>query len=326
MRVLVAGAGGFIGGHLVNRLISEGFEVVASDIKKADEWYQINDKAMNFYYNDLSNFDDCWDLFENKIHHIYNLACNMGGIGFIEHNNSECIFSVLINTNLMRCAIIKKVEKYFFSSTACVYNFDKQQTKNVTALKESDAYPANPEKGYGWEKLFSEQLCSTVMNDGLVETRVARFHSVYGPYGSFYGGREKSVAALCRKVALSQITGENVIDIWGDGGQVRSFMYIDDCIEGILKIMNSDIKYPINLGSSVSYTINELIDNIESIAGVELKREYDLSKPIGVVGRCSDNTLIKKELNWEPSISLQEGLEKTYSWIYERCREGDLVV
>jgi nucleoside-diphosphate-sugar epimerase len=241
----------------------------------------------------------------------------MGGMGFIENNKALCMLSVLINTHLLQAAHAARVDRFFYSSSACVYNADKQKSAAVEPLKESDAYPAMPEDGYGWEKLFSERMCRHFREDFGLTTRVARFHNVYGPHGTWDGGREKAPAAVCRKVIHAIETGADEIEIWGDGKQTRSFMYIDDCIEGILKIMYSDVEEPLNLGSDELTTINGLVEMVEGIAGVELKHRYNLSAPKGVNGRNSDNTLIKERLDWAPSIRLREGMERTYHWIYE---------
>jgi nucleoside-diphosphate-sugar epimerase len=249
---------------------------------------------------------------------IYNLAANMGGMGFIEHNKALCMLSVLINTHMLQAAVKCGVRRYFYSSSACVYNGEKQQTFEAPSLKEEDAYPALAEDGYGWEKLFSERMCRHFTEDFKLYTRVARFHNVYGPWGTWDGGREKAPAAICRKVIEAKVSGNHQIEIWGSGDQTRSFMYIDDCTEGIFLIMDSGINEPINLGSSEAVTVNQLVDIVEEIAGIKLTRRYDLSAPKGVNGRNSDNTRIKKYLNWEPSTPLRTGLEKTYAWIYDQ--------
>ena len=249
---------------------------------------------------------------------IYNLAANMGGMGFIENNKTLCMLSVLINTHLLLAAKKNNAEKFFFSSSACVYNGDKQKDPNITALKEEDAYPALAEDGYGWEKLFGERMCRHFYEDFGLETRVARYHNVYGPNGTWNGGREKAPAAICRKVIEAKLSGNHEIEIWGDGSQTRSFMYIDDCIKGSTMLIENNFRNPINIGSSEKVTINQLVDIAEKIAGINLKRKYNLSAPKGVNGRNSDNTLIKKTFNWEPSISLETGIEKTYKWIHEQ--------
>jgi nucleoside-diphosphate-sugar epimerase len=249
---------------------------------------------------------------------VYQLAADMGGMGFIENNKALCMLSVLINTHMLMAAREASAKRFFYSSSACVYNADKQRDANVVPLKEEDAYPAMPEDGYGWEKLFSERMCRHFREDFGVHTRVARFHNVYGPHGTWEGGREKAPAAICRKVIRAKLAGEPTIEIWGDGNQTRSFQYIDDCLYGIDRIMHSEILEPINLGSSELVTINQLVDIVEDIAGIKLKRRYDLSAPKGVNGRNSDNTKIRQYLNWEPSTRLRDGLEKTYAWIHDQ--------
>ena len=314
--VVVAGAGGFIGGHLVADLLRQGYtKVRAIDKKPLDDWFQHHSEAENLKL-DLRFRDECYEALDGA-DLVYNLAADMGGMGFIENNKALCMLSVLINTHLLEAAKDLGVKRYFYSSSACVYNAEKQSSPDVIPLREEDAYPALAEDGYGWEKLFSERMCRHFMEDFGIETRVARYHNVYGPLGTYDGGREKAPAALGRKVALARLTGEDSIDIWGDGSKTRSFMYIDDCIKGTQMIMHSDIRVPINLGSNELVTVNGLVDIIEDIAGVKLRRLYDPTKPQGVNGRNSDNTLIKKLLGWEPSIPLRDGMEKTYSWIYE---------
>lgn len=312
--ILVAGAGGFIGGHLVARLRQLGHRHIrAVDIKPMNEWYQTFDDVENVVA-DLRGKEACYSA-SKGVGDVYNLACDMGGIGFIEHHKTACMLSVLINTHLLMAARDLGVKRYFYSSTACVYNTRRQDRPDSPALRESDAYPAYPEDGYGWEKLFSERLCRHFSEDHGLYVRVARFHNSYGPYGTWDGGREKAPAALCRKV-LEAKHGNGKVDIWGNGEQTRSFMYIDDNIDGILKIMDSaTINEPINLGSSEQVTINQLLSVIEAIAGVKVERSYQLDKPQGVQGRNSDNTLIKAHLNWEPSTSLKDGLSATYRWI-----------
>jgi GDP-D-mannose 3', 5'-epimerase len=314
--VLVAGAGGFIGGWLVRHLQEEGYEDVrAVDIKPFDEWYQLLPGVDN-RVADLRSLDACRTAVDG-VAHIYNLACDMGGMGFIEANKARCMISVLINTHLLMAANEADVQRYFYSSSACIYNVALQQTADVTALREADAYPALPEDGYGWEKLFSERMCRNFQDDFGIETRVARYHNVYGPHGTYDGGREKAPAAICRKVAAAKLSGSKEIEIWGDGEQTRSFMYIDDCLYGTTAIMTSDILDPINLGSSELVTINQLVDIVEEVADVRLKRRYNLEAPKGVRGRNSDNAMILERLRWEPCIPLRVGLEKTYAWIYD---------
>ena len=310
---LVVGAGGFIAGHLVNRLLIEGSKVKALDIKPLEFWFQKSDKSQNFSM-DMSDYANCERMTEN-VDYVLNLACNMGGIGFIENNKAECMLSVLINTHLLKACLKNKVKKYFFSSSACAYNTNLQKDPNIEGLKEEDAYPAMPEDGYGWEKLFSERMCRHFTEDFKLETRVARFHNIYGPFGTFDGGREKAPAALCRKVIEAKINNKKTIEVWGDGNQTRSFLYIDDCVDAILKLFHSNFKDPINIGSEEKVSINQLIDIIENIANIKLKREYQLDKPKGVNGRSSNNDLIKKVLNWNYNYSLKDGIEKTYHWI-----------
>jgi nucleoside-diphosphate-sugar epimerase len=314
--VLVTGAGGFIGGHLVADLRSQGAaRIRAVDQKPAGEWYQRFDDVENLRL-DLRERAACLQACEG-MDDVYNLAADMGGMGFIENNKALCMLSVLINTHLLMAARHHGVSRYFFSSSACVYAADKQTDPDVTALCESDAYPAMPEDGYGWEKLFSERMCRHFREDFGLATRMARYHNVYGPHGTWEGGREKAPAALCRKVIEAKATGRREIEIWGDGNQTRSFMYIDDCLQGTQRIMNSDIVDAINLGSSELVTINQLADIIAEIAGVELGRRYQLDAPRGVNGRNSDNTVIRKALGWEPGIRLRDGLERTYAWIHD---------
>ena len=315
MKYLVVGAGGFIGGHLVSKLLKMGEQVRAVDIKPKKFWFQKFDNIENFEL-DMKLHKNCHEMTRN-IDYVLNLACNMGGIGFIENNKAECMLSVLINTNLLQSSLDNGVKKYFFSSSACAYNTLLQSDPNITGLKEQDAYPAMPEDGYGWEKLFSERMCRHFYEDFGLETRVARFHNIYGPQGTFDGGREKAPAALCRKVLEAKINNISEIDVWGDGNQTRSFLYIDDCIDAILKLFNSNYVDPINIGSEEKVSINELIDIIEEIAEVKLKRNFQLDKPKGVNGRSSDNTLIREVLKWNYNFSLKEGIRKTYNWIEE---------
>lgn len=320
--VLVTGAGGFIGGALVENLRSNGFtKVRAVDRKPFDEWYQLVDEADN-RQADLSEKAACYEAAEGT-RYIFNLAADMGGMGFIENNKALCMLSVLTSTHMLMAASDSGTERLFYSSSACVYAADKQTDTNVTALSEEDAYPAMPEDGYGWEKLFTERMCRHFSEDFGLITRVARFHNVYGPLGTYDGGREKAPAAICRKVIKAKLSGDHKIEIWGDGEQTRSFMYIDDCLHGAQAIMDSDIDFPINLGSAQLVTINELVDIAERIADVKLDRQYNLTAPQGVRGRNSDNTLINKHLGWEPSIRLEDGLERTYRWIYDQIVAGD---
>jgi len=315
--VVVTGAGGFIGGALVAALRAKGHERIrAVDVKPLEDWYQRFEAVENLSL-DLNLKENCERVTEGA-EDIYNLAANMGGMGFIEHNKALCMLSVLINTQMLQASVKHGAKRFFYSSSACVYNGDKQKTFEAPSLKEADAYPALAEDGYGWEKLFSERMCRHFREDFGLYTRVARFHNVYGPWGTWYGGREKAPAAICRKVVEAKLTGKHEIEIWGSGNQTRSFMFIDDCIKGIDLIMNSEILEPINLGSSEAVTINQLVDLVENIAGLKLKRTYDLSAPKGVNGRNSDNTLIQNYLRWEPDTALRVGLEKTYAWIYDQ--------
>ena len=322
MRILVAGAGGFIGGHLVKRLLDEGHQVRAVDIKSRREgWWQWHDGAENLTEYDL-RFNPCCAGACEGVQHVYNLACDMGGIGFIENNKARCMVSVLINTHLLMAARACDVERYFYSSSACVYNASKQDSPDCAALKETDAYPAMAEDGYGWEKLFSERMCRHFMEDYGLECRVGRFHNSMGPHGSWRDGREKAPAAICRKVAEAKLgLAPAEIEIWGDGSRTRSFMYIDDNIDGIRKLMDSGVRQPVNIGTSESVTINQLVDVVEEVAGTKLTRRYDMSKPQGVMGRSSDNTLVKHSLGWEPILPLRDGIARTYSWIEEQVRK-----
>ena len=319
--IVVTGGGGFIGGHLVAKLREQGHTAIRSvDIKPREQWYQLFDDVENVTA-DLRNEAAC-DRATQGASVVYNLAADMGGMGFIENNKALCMMSVLINTHLLQAALRHDVERYFYASSACVYAADKQTVSDVTALKEEDAYPAMPEDGYGWEKLFSERMCRHYREDFGMYTRVARYHNVYGPHGTYDGGREKAPAAICRKVIEAKLSGRHEIEIWGDGEQTRSFMYIDDCLYGTEAILESDILEPINLGSSEMVTINELVDIIEEIAGVTLARRYNLDAPKGVRGRNSDNTMILDRLGWEPSTPLRTGLEATYRWIYGEMLAG----
>jgi nucleoside-diphosphate-sugar epimerase len=315
--ILVTGAGGFIGGHLVADLLDQGYERVrAVDIKPFEHWYQVLPRAENLQ-RDLAEKAACYEASESA-GYVFNLAADMGGMGFIETHKADCMISVLINTHMLMAARDCGVRRFLYSSSACVYAADKQTSAEVTALKESDAYPAMPEDGYGWEKLFSERMCRHFTEDFGLETRIARYHNVYGPNGTYDGGREKAPAAICRKVIQAKLAGHDEIEIWGDGEQTRSFMYIDDCLKGTALIMESDFAEPLNLGSDQLVTINQLVDIVEAIAGVKLRRRYKLDAPKGVRGRNSDNTLIQSSLGWAPAISLENGLEKTYQWIYDQ--------
>jgi GDP-D-mannose 3', 5'-epimerase len=327
--VVVAGAGGFIGGHLTRRLVEIGETVRAVDIKPLDQWYQRTDGAQNLARCDLSRRENC-EIVCSEAGEVYNLAADMGGISFIEHNKAECALNVLISTHILLAAMTSgTVKRFFYSSSACVYKADAQQETDNPGLREEDAYPAMPEDGYGWEKLFTERMCRHFREDYGLETRVARFHNIFGPCGTWDGGREKAPAAICRKVIKAIDEGTGVIDIWGDGEQTRSFTWIDDCLDGILRLTHSGVTEPLNIGSSEMVTINQLVSMVEGIAGVQLQRRYDVSKPKGVRGRNSDNTKIKALLGWEPQTPLAVGLAKTYPWIkeqYELRKAGEAVV
>jgi GDP-D-mannose 3',5'-epimerase len=319
-KVLVCGAGGFIGGHLVADLRKQGVKSIrAVDLKPFDQWYQKFDDVENFHL-DLSEKEACEKSVQG-CNWVYNLAADMGGMGFIELNKGLCMLTVLINTHLLMAA--RKaggVERFFYASSACVYNGEKQKDPNITALAEEDAYPALPEDGYGWEKLFSERMSRHFREDFGVQTRVARYHNVYGPNGTYDGGREKAPAAVCRKVIQAKLSGNHDIEIWGDGHQTRSFMYIDDCLYGTQMLTRSDYVEPINIGSSEKVSINQLVDVVEDIAGIKLQRRYKHDAPKGVNGRNSDNTLIQKEFGWQPNIRLRDGMEKTYAWILDEIQ------
>ncbi len=313
--VLVVGAGGFIGGHLVKKLLDNGNKVIASDIKPKEYWFQDFEKAQNFYETDMKNMENCIKVTKGA-DYVFNMACNMGGMGFIENNKAECMQSVLINTNLLIACKDHGIKKYFFSSSACAYNISKQQDTFIEGLKEEDVYPADPEDGYGWEKLFSERMCRHFMEDYGIQVRIARYHNIYGPFGTYDGGREKAPAAICRKVIDAKINNKKEIDVWGDGKQTRTFLFIDDCLDGTLRLFDSDYAQPVNIGSDEQVSINQMIDMIEDIANYkDLKKKYQLDKPKGVRGRSSNNVLIKKILNWSYGISLKDGLTKTYKWI-----------
>jgi nucleoside-diphosphate-sugar epimerase len=312
--IVVCGAGGFIGGHLIADLRQQGYtRLRAVDMKPRAEWYQSFDDVDNLV-TDLQDKESCYQAVQDQSW-VFNLAADMGGMGFIENNRALCMLSVLINTHLLMAARDLGVRRFFYSSSACVYNAEKQKSADIVPLREADAYPAMPEDGYGWEKLFSERMCRHFREDFGLETRVARFHNVYGPNGTFDGGREKAPAAICRKIIEAKLSGKHEIEVWGDGTRTRSFMYIDDCLKGIEMIMRGDFVDPINLGSSELVTINQLVEIVEGIAGIKVKRNYNLSAPQGVNGRNSDNTMIQQAFAWEPNISLSTGLEKTYDWI-----------
>ena len=312
MNYLVCGAGGFIGGHISRRLIDQGHNVTCVDVKPLEMWFQNHDESKNISL-DLKILENCEKVTDGQ-DFVINMACNMGGIGFIEWNKAKCMISVLINTHMLMACEKFKIKKYFFSSTACAYNKDLQQSTFINGLKEEDAYPANPEDGYGWEKLFSERMCRHFLEDFKLDTKVARYHNIYGPLGTFDGGREKSPAALCRKVAMAKITNNNEIEVWGDGEQTRSYLFIEDCVDATLKLFNSKSSGPINIGSEEQVSINQMIDIIEDIAQFKVVRNYNLEMPVGVRGRSSNNEKIIKELAWQPKYSLRQGLEKTYYW------------
>ncbi len=318
--VLVVGAGGFIGGHLVADLLAQGKSVRAVDVKPFDEWFQLHDSAQSDTA-DVSLLEQAEAVTEGA-REVYMLAADMGGMGFIENNKALCMLSVLTSTHMLQAARKFQVERYFYSSSACVYAADKQTETAVTALKESDAYPAMPEDGYGWEKLFTERMCRHFSEDFGLLTRVARFHNVYGPEGTWTGGREKAPAAVCRKVAQAVIGGKHEVEIWGDGEQTRSFMYIGDCLKGSQLILASELEEPVNLGSAELVSINDLYSIVEEIAGIKCERRYDLTAPQGVRGRNSDNTMIRDRLGWEPSITLADGLAQTYAWVYDQVKRA----
>ena len=293
---------------------------MCADTKPLEYWFQQFDECKNYSF-DLKEYENCLKATEG-VDYIYNMACNMGGMGFIENNKAECMLSVLINTNLLRASIKNSVSRYFFSSSACVYNGSKQKNTFISGLKETDAYPADPEDGYGWEKLFSERMCRHFTEDFNLETRVARYHNVYGPLGTYDGGREKAPAALCRKIINAKLNSENSIEVWGDGEQTRSFMYIDDCLIGTKKLFLSDSSEVYNIGSEEQVSINQMINIIEEIAEIKLEKKYLLDKPLGVRGRSSDNTFVRENIKWDTKISLKSGLEKTYKWIYDQINSG----
>jgi nucleoside-diphosphate-sugar epimerase len=323
-KYLIVGAGGFIAGHITKKLLDEGNIIIAADIKPKKFWFQNFVDAQSYGEIDMKDYNNCVNM-TNNVDYVINMACNMGGMGFIENNKTECMLSVLINTNLLRASLINKVKNFFFSSTACVYNIQKQEKAFIKGLKEEDAYPAMPEDGYGWEKLFSERMCRHFMEDYGLEVRIARYHNVYGPMGTFDGGREKVPAALCRKIATAVLSKKNEIEIWGDGEQTRSFLFINDCVEGTLRLLNSNHSEPINIGSDEQVSINQMVDIIEKIAGIKnLKRNYLLDKPKGVRGRSSNNENAIKILNWQNQVSLKDGLAKTYNWIYSELKKGSL--
>jgi len=320
--IVIAGGGGFIGGHIVSDLIKKGCRKIrVVDIKPKDDWWQLFPDLDNRSL-DLQIMENCEEALEGA-EMVFNFAADMGGMGFIEHNKALCMLSVLINTHLLMAAKKFGIKRYFYASSACVYAAGKQVTTHLEdGLKEDDAYPAMPEDGYGWEKLFSERMCRHFREDFGIQTRIARFHNVYGPHGTWDGGREKAPAAICRKVATAKMSGNHNIEIWGDGEQTRSFTHIDDCVYGIHLITNSDVMEPLNLGSDQMVSINQLVDIVEKISGVRLKRSYDLKAPKGVRGRNSNNDKIKSLFSWAPAVRLEDGLEKTYAWIYDEIKSG----
>ncbi|NUQ88786.1 NAD-dependent epimerase/dehydratase family protein [Glycomyces sp. MUSA5-2] len=315
---VVAGAGGFIGGHLVASLLAEGKTVRAVDVKPLDEWYQVHGETENLQ-RDLADLANCREAVGDGAAEVYNLACNMGGMGFIENNKALCMLSVLPSTHMLMASKDAEVGRFFYSSSACVYAGYKQTEANIAPLKEEDAYPADAEDGYGWEKLFSERMCRHFREDFGLQTRIARYHNIYGPEGTWDGGREKAPAATCRKIAVAALTGQKEVEIWGDGEQTRSFTYIDDCVHGTKMFTRGDVTEPLNLGSSELTTINNLYYLVADIAGIDIELKH-IDGPLGVRGRNSDNTLIQKYYGWEPSISLREGMAKTYAWVYDQVK------
>jgi nucleoside-diphosphate-sugar epimerase len=321
MKVLITGGGGFIGGHLAGRLIAEGFDVRCTDIKPKSAWWQVHEEAENRYSRDLRIKANCIEACQT-VQRVFHLAARMGGIGFISARHAECALdNSEINLGMLRAALQEGKPRFLFASSACVYRQDAQDRPDVLPLKEEDAWPADPEAGYGLEKLYMEKLCQYAQEDCGLDVRVPRLHNVYGPMGDWRGGKEKAPAAICRKVAEAKLTGKHEIDIWGDGTFTRSFMYVDDCVEGMLRMMESTFSEPINLGTSEQVTINQLVSLVEQIAGMKLNRKHDLTKPQGVPGRNSDNTLIQLHFGWEPSTPLCSGLEQTYRWIEQQVQE-----
>ena len=320
-KILICGAGGFIGGHLASKFLNDkNIELICADIKPLEYWFQKFENSKNFCL-DLKNYDNALEVTKD-VDHVFNFACNMGGMGFIENNKAECMLSVLVNTNLLSASLKNKCKKFFFSSSACVYNSNKQNDTFVKGLKEEDAYPADPEDGYGWEKSFSERMCRHFTEDFGMETRVVRYHNIYGPLGTFDGGREKAPAALCRKIINAKKDNKKIIDVWGDGEQTRSFLFIDDCIKGTLDVFNSNEREVFNIGSEEQVSINQMIEIIEEIADYSVEKNYQLDKPKGVRGRSSDNSLVNRKIGWKPNLTLKEGLAKTYTWIEHQINSG----
>jgi GDP-D-mannose 3',5'-epimerase len=316
-RVLVVGAGGFIGGHLVADLRRKGFaHIRALDRQPLSQWHQVFPDVENLSV-DIARLENCHAAVD-QIHSVYNLATVTGGVEFLEKHKAECVLSGLINTHLMMASAARNVKRYFFSSSACVYNTDRQAKANAAALREEDAYPAMAEDGHGWEKLYAERMCRHFREEFGLETRIARYHGIYGPHCTFRGGRETAPAAICRKVIDAKLSGRHVIEIWGDGEQTRSFTYIDDCILGTQLIMESDYIDPLNLGSDRSTSINRLVDIVEEIAEIKLRRIYNPDAPQGVRGRNSENTRLGIVLGWIPTFPLELGLERTYRWVYDQ--------
>jgi len=319
-KALVAGAGGFIGHHMVKHLLKQGYWVRGVDIKEPE--YEPS-PADEFELLDLRKWDNCL-LATREVDEVYNLAADMGGIGYINYHHAESAKNnVLISTHLLEGSRLNGINRLFFASSACIYPQSLQNDPDVTALKEKDASPYDPDEGYGWEKLFTEKMCEYYKSDYGLETRVARFHNVYGPLGTYDGGREKAPAAMCRKIALAQDGSE--IEVWGDGEQTRSFMYIDDCVDGVFRLMNSDHSTPLNLGNDRLVTINQLVDITSKIAGKSVGRQHNMIGPQGVRGRNSDNTLVRAVLGWEPLVSLEEGLGITYNWIKDQIETAGLL-
>ncbi len=312
-KILIAGGGGFIGGHLVNFYHKKGFKIYSVDIKKKKDWFQLNPKVTNIVA-DCRDPVVC-DKITKNLDYVFNLACDMGGMGFIENNKALCMLSAVININLLKSSKKNKIKKYFYSSSACIYPSFKQKNFIKPRLKESDAYPADPEDGYGWEKLFNERMCRHFQEDFGLEVRVARYHNIYGEYGSWRGGREKAPAALARKFVEGIKNNKKSIEIWGNGKQVRSFLYIDDCIKATDLLFKSKYRDPINIGSDKHVTINKLVKILEKISGKKFKRKYDISKPQGVKSRSSDNTLIRKILHWSPQVKIEDGMDKIFRHI-----------